>query len=97
MKRRVVYLFITLPLASIGLYIFLLVIAMVSYNGGNTINHHEIGYSFSLNFLSDLGRASGYAGQDNSLSFYSFNLSLVIIGVAFLAYFLFISRGIPGE
>ena len=90
MKRRVVNLFITLPLASIGLYIFFLIVAMVSYNGGNTINHHGIGYSFSLNFLSDLGRASGYAGQDNSLSFYSFNLSLAIIGVAFFAYFLFL-------
>jgi len=90
MKNRVVNLFITLPLASIGLYIFFLVVAMVSYNGGNTIDHYGIGYSFSLNYLSDLGRDSGYAGQDNSLSFYSFNLSLVIIGVAFLAYFLFL-------
>ena len=71
-------------------YIFFLVIAMVSYNGGNTIDHYGIGYSFSLNYLSDLGRDSGYAGQDNSMSFYSFNFSLVIIGVAFLAYFLFL-------
>ena len=91
MKKRVVNLFITLPLASIGLYIFLLAAAIVSYNGGNSIDYHGIGYSFSLNFLSDLGRYSGYAGQDNSLSFYSFNLSLVTIGIAFLAYFIFLS------
>ena len=90
MKNRVVNLFITLPVTSIGLYIFFLVVAMVSYNGGNTIDHYGIGYSFSLNYLSDLGRDSGYAGQDNSMSFYSFNFSLVIIGVAFLAYFLFL-------
>ena len=90
MNNRVVNLFITLPLASIVLYIFLLAAAMVSYNGGNSIDHHGIGYSFSLNFLSDLGRASGYAGQNNTLSFYSFNLSLAIIGVAFLTYFLFL-------
>ena len=90
MNNRVVNLFITLPLASIVLYIFLLAAAMVSYNGGNTIDHNGIGYSFSLNFLSDLGRASGYAGQNNTLSFYSFNLSLAIIGVAFLTYFLFL-------
>ena len=90
MNNRVVNLFITLPLASIVLYIFLLAAAMVSYNGGNTIDHHGIGYSFSLNFLSDLGRASGYAGQNNTLSFYSFNLSLVIIGISFLTYFLFL-------
>ena len=90
MKKRVVNLFITLPLASIGLYIFLLAAAIVSYNGGNSIDYHGIGYSFSLNFLSDLGRYSGYAGQDNSLSFYSFNLSLVTIGIAFLAYFIFL-------
>jgi len=90
MNNRVVNLFITLPLASIVLYIFLLAAAMVSYNGGNTIDHHGIGYSFSLNFLSDLGRVSGYAGQNNTLSFYSFNLSLAIIGIAFLTYFLFL-------
>ena len=90
MNNRVVNLFITLPLASIVLYIFLLAAAMVSYNGGNTIDHHGIGYSFSLNYLSDLGRVSGYAGQNNTLSFYSFNLSLAIIGVAFLTYFLFL-------
>ena len=90
MKNRVVNLFITLPLASIGIYIFLMAAAMVSYNGGNSIDHYGIGYSFSLNFLSDLGRANGYAGQNNTLSFYSFNLSLAIIGVAFLTYFLFL-------
>jgi len=90
MNNRVVNLFITLPLASIVLYIFLLAAAMVSYNGGNTIDHYGIGYSFSLNFLSDLGRANGYAGQNNTLSFYSFNLSLAIIGIAFLTYFLFL-------
>ena len=90
MNNRVVNLFITLPLASIVLYIFLLAAAMVSYNGGNTIDHYGIGYSFSLNFLSDLGRANGYAGQNNTLSFYSFNLSLAIIGIAFLIYFLFL-------
>ena len=90
MNNRVVNLFITLPLASIVLYIFLLAAAMVSYNGGNTIDHHGIGYSFSLNFLSDLGRVSGYGGQNNTLSFYSFNLSLAIIGIAFLTYFLFL-------
>ncbi len=90
MNNRVVNLFITLPLASIVLYIFLLAAAMVSYNGGNTIDHHGIGYSFSLNFLSDLGRVSGYGGQNNTLSFYSFNLSLAILGIAFLTYFLFL-------
>ena len=90
MNNRVVNLFITLPLASIVLYIFLLAAAMVSYNGGNTIDHHGIVYSFSLNFLSDLGRVSGYGGQNNTLSFYSFNLSLAIIGIAFLTYFLFL-------
>tara|TARA_B100000029_G_scaffold420829_1_gene426849 strand:+ start:196 stop:903 length:708 start_codon:yes stop_codon:yes gene_type:complete len=90
MKRTVLNLFITLPLASIGLYILLLVVSMVFYNGGNTVDHHGLGYSFSLNFLSDLGRASGYAGQDNSLSFYSFNFSLALIGIAFFIYFLFL-------
>ena len=71
MKNRVVNLIITLPLASIGIYIFLMAAAMVSYNGGNSMDHYGIGYSFSLNFLSDLGRANGYAGQNNTCLLYT--------------------------
>ncbi|SVA04670.1 uncharacterized protein METZ01_LOCUS57524 [marine metagenome] len=63
---------------------------MLTYNGGNAIDHDSQGYSFATNYLSDLGRDIGYSGKNNQVSFYSFNLSLIIIGISFLIYFLFL-------
>ena len=62
---------------------------MITYDGGNAIDNFSYGYSFSLNYLSDLGRDIGYSGKNNQISFYTFNLSLIIIGISFLIYFLF--------
>ena len=44
----------------------------------------------ALLYISDLGRYIGYSGSNNYVPFYSFNLSLIIIGVSFLIYFLFL-------
>jgi len=90
MKNLEYNLFIILPILSILVFISLVSIAMLTYNGGNAIDHDSQGYSFSLNYLSDLGRNVGYSGNNNHVSFYSFNLSLVIIGISFLIYFLFL-------
>ena len=90
MKNLEYNLFIVLPILSILVFISLVSIAMLTYNGGNAIDHDSQGYSFSLNYLSDLGRNVGYSGNNNHVSFYSFNLSLVIIGISFLIYFLFL-------
>ena len=59
-------------------------------DGGNAVDNFSYGYSFSLNYLSDLGRDIGYSGKNNQISFYTFNLSLIIIGISFLIYFLFL-------
>ena len=90
MKNLEYNLFIILPILSILVFISLVSIAMLTYNGGNAIDYDSHGYSFSSNFLSDLGRNLGYSGNSNYVSFYSFNLSLVIIGISFLIYFLFL-------
>ncbi|MDQ2713331.1 MAG: hypothetical protein M3Z08_00285, partial [Chloroflexota bacterium] len=38
------------------LFLLLTVIAMLLYPGGTMANHHSQGYTFFLNFFSDLGR-----------------------------------------
>ena len=48
------------------------------------------GYSFSNNYLSDLGRIKTVAGMDNSIPFYCFNSALIILSVVFSFYFLFL-------
>ena len=90
MKNLEYNLFIVLPILSILVFISLVSIAMLTYNGGNAIDHDSQGYSFATNYLSDLGRDIGYSGKNNQVSFYSFNLSLIIIGISFLIYFLFL-------
>ena len=90
MKNLEYNLFIILPILSILVFISLVSIAMLTYNGGNAIDHDSQGYSFATNYLSDLGRDIGYSGKNNQVSFYSFNLSLIIIGISFLIYFLFL-------
>lgn len=90
MKKLEYNIFIILPIVSIIVFISLVALAMMTYNGGNAIDNFSNGYSFSLNYLSDLGRNIGYSGVNNTLPFYSFNLSLIIIGISFLIYFLFL-------
>ena len=90
MKNIEYNLFIILPIVSILVFISLVTLAMVSYDGGNAIDNFSYGYSFSTNYLSDLGRYAGYSGSNNYVPFYSFNLSLIIIGISFLIYFLFL-------
>ena len=90
MKKLEYNIFIILPIVSILVFISLVALAMMTYNGGNAIDNFSNGYSFSLNYLSDLGRNIGYSGVNNTLPFYSFNLSLIIIGISFLIYFLFL-------
>ena len=90
MKNLEYNLFIYLPIFSILLFVLLVSIAMLAYDGGNALDHYSNGYSFSLNYLSDLGRDNGYSGDNNQIPFYSFNLSLIIIGISFLMYFLYL-------
>ena len=90
MKNLEYNLFIYLPIFSILLFVLFVSIAMLAYDGGNALDHYSNGYSFSLNYLSDLGRDNGYSGDNNQIPFYSFNLSLIIIGISFLMYFLYL-------
>lgn len=67
------------------------VLAMVFYPGGTSDNEEVIGYSLFANFFSDLGMTRTYAGEPNTLSFLLFASSLVLVGIAFILFFLLLS------
>lgn len=81
------------------LFFVLTGVAMLLYPGGTLTNPHSRGYSFLLNFLSDLGRFTALSGQSNLASMVLFiaALSMGAVGIAlfFLAFTqLFPSPGI---
>ena len=90
MKTKERLLFFILPSAAIVLFIFLVIIGAMSYEGGHRLDIDSEGYSFSNNYLSDLGRIQTVAGMDNSIPFYCFNSALIILSVIFSFYFLFL-------
>jgi hypothetical membrane protein len=51
------------------------------YPGGSRLDHASAGYSFSHNFLSDLGMTVAYSGQPNPLGALLFTLSMSIVAV----------------
>tara|TARA_B100000959_G_scaffold272128_1_gene321110 strand:+ start:3402 stop:4013 length:612 start_codon:yes stop_codon:yes gene_type:complete len=60
---------------------------MYSYPGGNIHDPLQIGYSFTHNFLSDLGGMKSRSGESNTVSSYIFNacmISFFLGGIAFL-------------
>lgn len=63
-------------------------VAMNHYPGGTYADPKTIGYSWSGNWLSDLGRVTAINGNDNSTSARIFNTSIVTLGVSLLVFFL---------
>ena len=59
---------------------------MVIYPGGTIIEPETKGYSFFYNFLSNLGESTAKNGEDNIVSAYLFNSSMLILAIS---YFLF--------
>ena len=53
---------IKLPRLILGIFVVLNIIAMLSYPGGTFLDDATTGYSFTRNFLSDLGRTLSYDG-----------------------------------
>lgn len=81
-----------LPQYSMILFIFLNIIAMFLYTGGNINDPSQLGYSFVKNFFSDLGRRYSYSGSSNLVSCVLFNFSLSIVGLTFFILFYRIRR-----
>ena len=64
-----------------------LLLSMYLYPGGNIHDPLQTGYSFTHNFLSDLGGMNSRSGESNIVSSYIFNacmISFIFGGIAFL-------------
>ena len=83
---------IELPRLALGVFIVLNIIAILSYPGGTYIDHTTIGYSFTRNFLSDLGRTFSFSEEVNFLSAQLFNMSLILAGVIFAGFYLHVRK-----
>ena len=72
----------------IGIFLFVIFnfISMIIYPGGTIIEPESKGYSFFYNFLSNLGEWKAKNGEDNIVSAYLFNSSMLTLA---LSYFLF--------
>ena len=68
-------------------FVITFIIASYFYPGGNIHDPTQLGYSFTHNFLSDLGGLESHSGEDNIISSVFFNLSMLLfffIGISFL-------------
>ena len=83
-------LFFILPLAAIVIFVVLVFAGAYAYDGGNRLDHSSVGYSFSNNYLSDLGRLKTVSGVTNTVPFYCFNGALIILSAVFSFYFLYL-------
>ena len=72
----------------VGIFLFVVLnfISMLIYPGGTIIEPETKVYSFFYNFLSNLGESTAKNGEDNIVSAYLFNSSMLILA---LSYFLF--------
>ena len=72
----------------VGIFLFVILnfTSMVIYPGGTIIEPETKGYSFFYNFLSNLGESTAKNGEDNTVSAYLFNSSMLILAIS---YFLF--------
>ena len=83
---------ITLPRQVLWLFVILNIASMLLYPGSTYRDHLTLGYSFSENFLSDLGRTLTFSGEINFLSSQLFNMSLVLAGGVFALFYLHVRK-----
>ena len=83
---------IVFPRTVLGLFIILNIIAMFCYPGGTILDNLNPGYSFTSNFLSDLGRTMSFSGEINFISSQLFNMSLILTGGVFTLFYLQVWR-----
>jgi hypothetical protein len=67
-------------------FVALTAIAMAFYSGGSMLDRSAHGYTFSANFLSDLGATQSWSGEPNHISAVLFSCALAGIGAAFVAF-----------
>ena len=83
---------ITLPRLVLWLFVVLNIASMLLYPGSTYRDHLTLGYSFTENFLSDLGRTLTFSGEINFLSSQLFNMSLILAGGVFSLFYMHVRK-----
>ena len=83
---------ITFPRQVLWLFIILNIAAMLFYPGSTYRDNLTSGYSFTENFLSDLGRTLTFSGEINFISAQLFNMSLILAGAVFTLFYLHVRK-----
>jgi hypothetical protein len=71
-----------------GLFVFFTMLGMFFYTGGVYNNPSIKGYSFFMNFFSDIGRIVAHSGDSNILSFVFFSLAFFLVGALLIPMFM---------
>jgi len=79
---------VTIPRYSLILFTILMAFSMTTYVGGTMNDPEAVGYSFSRNFFSDLGKIT----PGNLFSMALFTVALSICGISFVAFFYYTMR-----
>ena len=79
---------ITLPRVVCIYFVISFILAMIIYAGGTINDPESMGYSFTRNFFSDLGKFT----TENIISAMMFNLSMIVCGWSFAAYFFYFTK-----
>ena len=79
---------VTVPRIAALFFIALQSLGMKVYPGGTMYDTSAQGYSFSKNFFSDMGAYVARNGDPNYLSMILFAMSLTIVGITFISYYL---------
>ncbi|RAP30778.1 hypothetical protein DID76_03265 [Candidatus Marinamargulisbacteria bacterium SCGC AG-414-C22] len=86
------FVFYVLPFIVVSIFIVFNSLAMLFFTGGTYYDHHAVGYRFTENFFSDLGRFITYSGKVNVVSFFLFNSAILLVGLTFLQFFIQFKR-----
>ena len=81
------YWVVEIPKYTIGMFFMLNILSIIMYSGGTYFNNANLGYSMEFNFLSDLGRTVSFSNNNNFISSFLFNSSLVLSGFVFIMFF----------
>ncbi len=79
------------------LFFLLTIIAMLLYPGGTITDPHSHGYSFFLNFFSDLGRITALSGQSNLASRVLFTIALSMGALSIALFFVAFTQFFTGS
>lgn len=90
---RVIVASVLFTLVGLAQFVFATQHAMSKYPGGSIAHKKSAGYSWTANWLSDLGRQRAWNGAPNRESANFFNSSMVILGLCISQLFLVSLRG----